>query len=243
MHATPRILWPLLLTGCALIAACDSTQTPPPTQPEAAAAEHHPSDTATPPAAAERDAPASPTRAPDIVPHAGWTVLANERLSEDERAQLQRARAAQKALGSTLIKTVTAAVAADGHAAGIKACNVEASGIAQRVRQDHDVQIGRTSHKVRNPDNSPNDWMQPVVDARYDGVVLQRGPEGQLGMAAPIHLAEMCTSCHGTSQQLAEGVPEALATLYPEDRATGFAPGDLRGWFWVEVPAQKPAGG
>jgi hypothetical protein len=28
----------------------------------------------------------------------------------------------------------------------------------------------------------------------------------------------------------------ALAARYPDDRATGFAPGDLRGWFWVEVP-------
>jgi hypothetical protein len=28
----------------------------------------------------------------------------------------------------------------------------------------------------------------------------------------------------------------ALAGAYPQDRATGFAPGDLRGWMWAEVP-------
>jgi hypothetical protein len=27
-----------------------------------------------------------------------------------------------------------------------------------------------------------------------------------------------------------------LAVAYPGDRATGFAPGDLRGWMWAEVP-------
>ena len=32
-------------------------------------------------------------------------------------------------------------------------------------------------------------------------------------------------------------VREALATHYPADQATGFQTGDLRGWFWVTVPA------
>jgi hypothetical protein len=28
-----------------------------------------------------------------------------------------------------------------------------------------------------------------------------------------------------------------LAKTYPGDRATGFAAGELRGWFWLEIPA------
>jgi hypothetical protein len=32
-------------------------------------------------------------------------------------------------------------------------------------------------------------------------------------------------------------VKEALAEHYPEDQATGFQEGDLRGWFCIEVPA------
>jgi hypothetical protein len=27
-----------------------------------------------------------------------------------------------------------------------------------------------------------------------------------------------------------------LDELYPHDRAVGYRTGDLRGWFWVEVP-------
>jgi len=27
-----------------------------------------------------------------------------------------------------------------------------------------------------------------------------------------------------------------LAAKYPMDQATGFKEGDLRGWFWIEVP-------
>ncbi len=42
---------------------------------------------------------------------------------------------------------------------------------------------------------------------------------------------------------LAEGVGERLAELYPDDRATGFAPGELRGWFWMKVPGAELQGG
>ena len=31
----------------------------------------------------------------------------------------------------------------------------------------------------------------------------------------------------------------ALAASYPQDQATGFGAGDLRGWMWAEVPKTK----
>ena len=49
-------------------------------------------------------------------------------------------------------------------------------------------------------------------------------------------VADGCLACHGPAEALDEEVRVALAELYPEDRATGFRSGDLRGWFWVEVP-------
>ncbi len=36
--------------------------------------------------------------------------------------------------------------------------------------------------------------------------------------------------------KLDPAVKEVLASGYPRDEATGFAEGDLRGWFWIEVP-------
>jgi hypothetical protein len=37
-------------------------------------------------------------------------------------------------------------------------------------------------------------------------------------------------------------VKQTLAKEYPDDQATGFEEGDLRGWFWIEVPADAGAG-
>jgi mono/diheme cytochrome c family protein len=53
----------------------------------------------------------------------------------------------------------------------------------------------------------------------------------------PITISAQCLACHGARDRLAPGVADALAKLYPKDNATGYDDGDLRGWFWVEVPA------
>jgi len=46
-----------------------------------------------------------------------------------------------------------------------------------------------------------------------------------------------CVVCHG--ENVAPALAETIQRLYPDDQATGFAPGDLRGAFTVtvELPA------
>jgi hypothetical protein len=46
-----------------------------------------------------------------------------------------------------------------------------------------------------------------------------------------IPTGEVCLKCHGT--QIAPEVSQVLASLYPEDRATGYKEGDIRGAFVV----------
>ena len=41
----------------------------------------------------------------------------------------------------------------------------------------------------------------------------------------------VCLACHG--ENLAQGVQETITTLYPNDKATGFKSGDIRGAFVV----------
>ena len=54
----------------------------------------------------------------------------------------------------------------------------------------------------------------------------------RVGYVEPIVTQPMCIACHG--ETLSPAVADAIGRLYPEDRATGFAAGDLRGVFWVE---------
>ena len=59
--------------------------------------------------------------------------------------------------------------------------------------------------------------------------------EGREGYVEPIRLLPQCLACHG--EQIAPDVAARLHELYPDDQATGFAVGDLRGVFWIEYPA------
>lgn len=170
-----------------------------------------------------------------VEPAEGWTELDEGHLTEEEQERLDKARSAQKKLGKTLIGELTEAMKEDGHVGAVEVCNERAPQIAEEVREATDVEIGRTSFRLRNPDNTPPVWAEPYVEERIDETRVLRSEEDELAYLAPIQLQEMCTGCHGPSEQLAEGIPERIDELYPEDEATGFEVGDLRGWFWVEV--------
>ena len=82
----------------------------------------------------------------------------------------------------------------------------------------------------------------PLVFQLTKTKMVWESRDGTLGVLTPIQMASSCLTCHGGPEDLGEGVADALAKHYPEDAATGFAEGELRGWFWVESPAvDEPA--
>ena len=124
----------------------------------------------------------------------------------------------------------------EGPAAAIEVCSELAPGIAASLSIDG-VKMGRSSHKLRNPDNVAPDWLVPLIDGYVSGgndlapqtVALDNG---RTGYAEPIIVQPVCLACHGA--ELDESVAAQIAALYPEDQATGFSAGDFRGVFWVE---------
>lgn len=166
-----------------------------------------------------------------------WPEVDIAALTDDQKAQFQLALGAQKELGGTLVQALTAAVAEKGFAASIEFCRGEAPTVTASVGEKHGVEIGRTSHKLRNPDNAAPSWGAAAVVKAEDDQMVFEGPNRALGVLSPIKLAPLCVNCHGAPDKLAEGVPDALTQQYPADAATGFAEGDVRGFFWVQVPA------
>ncbi len=47
----------------------------------------------------------------------------------------------------------------------------------------------------------------------------------------------ICKQCHGA--RIKPDVKARLQALYPEDEATGFKKGELRGIFWAKLPADE----
>jgi hypothetical protein len=130
---------------------------------------------------------------------------------------------------------------ANGPVEAISACRLEAPKIAEQLSQDG-VIVGRTSHRLRNPVNASPGWVTPVLE-RYIESVDNRVPQVvnlpgyRVGYVEPIVTKALCLTCHG--ETLAPALASRIGDLYPDDRATGFKEGDLRGVFWVEYPKEN----
>jgi hypothetical protein len=156
-------------------------------------------------------------------------------------AETAKAEQAMNELQQALLAKLKTTMESGGPAAAVEVCRTEARTIAETVARKQGIELGRTSHRVRNPANAPRPWARAIVEGSA-GVksaaerirVVDLGE--RVGVLRPIGTADMCIRCHGAEGDVRRSLGAALATAYPQDRATGFSPGDLRGWMWAEVP-------
>ncbi|MCA9664747.1 MAG: DUF3365 domain-containing protein [Myxococcales bacterium] len=153
--------------------------------------------------------------------------------------------AAERAFGvlkKALGKRLKEALAQGGPAAAVRVCRDVAQKVTAQVAAAQGIAIGRTSHKLRNAANKPRAWAAPYVAraAAGDktvraGAVVQLGG-GRVGVLRPIGTVGVCLKCHGDAKTIAPALQKEISAAYPQDHAVGFAAGDLRGFFWAEVP-------
>lgn len=192
---------------------------------------------------ASKDTPgdASPTVSqPEAEPEDAQSQAAQEQDKEEiplaqDDARRAKADEADQLLRQRLMGKVMKTVKEEGFVAAVAVCHGEAEPITNAVGEEMNVKIGRVSDKLRNPENVGPDWVAPLIDAADEKAhyVVQ---DEVFRAVKPLPIAENCLNCHGPKDELAEGVASALNEYYPEDQATGYALGDIRGWVWVEVP-------
>jgi hypothetical protein len=143
--------------------------------------------------------------------------------------------AAKDALFNRLSGRLTEAMGSVGPSGAILVCSEEAKNIAEQVGAEHDVRIGRAGVRLRNPNNQPPAWASKLVEQKSDSPTFAVLSTEQSAALLPIQLQAQCVMCHGPKDQLSPDIQDQLAKLYPQDQATGFREGELRGWFWVET--------
>jgi hypothetical protein len=84
-------------------------------------------------------------------------------LTPAQIAQRDRAVAARDELFESLKGRLIEVLSQQGPAEAISVCKTEAPKLAQQVSQKHGLAIGRTSFRLRNPDNQPPAWAQSLV--------------------------------------------------------------------------------
>lgn len=163
-------------------------------------------------------------------------------------ADAERAQAAMNDLGSRLKTALVAKMQAEGQVASVGFCHEEAPLIAAAVSAEHGLKVGRTAVRYRSPANAPTPWQEAVLAGFVEeakeksaGSLSWVSREGEVyRQARSIATEAACLTCHGSN--IAEPVRAAIAATYPDDQATGFAEGDLRGMFWVEIDHGANAG-
>ncbi|KAF1711374.1 hypothetical protein CSC70_05550 [Pseudoxanthomonas kalamensis DSM 18571] len=207
----------IVLSSALLLAAC---------QGASPSADAQDADTATP-------APVAETQAPDPA--------------------LLRAQAAAADFSGQLRAALQQSMQSGGPVAAVDVCHTQAPGIADEVMRQHHVRLGRVAlpGRNRNPGQAAQDWQLETLQQFQQAVAagepaaaqlrVQRDglPDGvSLRMMRGIATEPPCLACHGSA--VAAPVQAAIRAHYPDDAATGFEVGDLRGALWVEVPAGQP---
>ena len=155
-----------------------------------------------------------------------------------------------QSLMSQLKQRLAQAIAAGGPAAAIDVCRIEAPAIAVTLSQESGATVRRTALRVRNRDNAPDAFEREVLESFRDRLERGESPPsvdywGERQVAGGVErrylkaivTEPLCVTCHGS--RLAPDVAAAIERAYPQDEATGFAPGELRGALSVTWP---PAG-
>lgn len=176
---------------------------------------------------------------------AGYTVQTTSPVasqSVDLAAYDAAAQARVKPYAGQLLAAVQSAIKQGGAPHAITVCTELAPALAKAASQDGWT-VTRTTDKPRNPANRADAWDQMAMAAfRADaaqgkplmGAYRSAVVDGEYRYAQAIVIQASCLTCHG--RQIDPAVQRQLKQSYPQDQATGYELGELRGVFSARKP-------
>jgi hypothetical protein len=164
-------------------------------------------------------------------------------------AWIQDARQVAAQVPPKLLATLTQAIDKGGPDGAIAVCRDEAPKLAKAASEQTGWSIRRVSLRQRNPKAVPDAWERAALEdfdrraaAGESAATLEKaellnegGQKVQRYMRA-LPAQPLCLACHGDAASLSPAVSARLKELYPEDRAVGYAVGQIRGAMTIKRP-------
>jgi uncharacterized protein (UPF0264 family) len=133
-----------------------------------------------------------------------------------------------------------------GYVGAVRVCSEVAQEIPREfaARTGHDIR--RVSLRERNSKDVPDEYerkqlevfdrlnREKTLENDYFEVVTEQGRD-YLRYMKPLIAGPMCITCHGQKERIPPEVKAVLAEKYPDDRATGYDAGDVRGAISVKI--------
>ncbi len=158
----------------------------------------------------------------------------------DKKQAVSEAKQITKAFGGALKARLQAAMKEGGPVNALDVCSKEAVSITAQVAKEKGALISRVSLKNRNQMNVPNEWQKKVLEdfdaraAKGEDIkkmgfakIVEHDGKKQLRFMKALPTGGLCLKCHGSN--IEANVQEKLSTLYPDDKAIGYALGQVRG--------------
>ena len=159
---------------------------------------------------------------------------------------------ARKVAGSVppkLLAVLTEEIGKNGPEGAILVCRDKAPQLAKAASDETGWSVRRVSLRNRNPRAVPDAWERAALedfDRRAASgesattlekaeTVVEDGKRSYRYMRA-LPTQPLCLNCHGLPEQLTPAVTEKLKALYPDDKAVGYRPGDIRGAMTIRKP-------
>jgi len=177
------------------------------------------------------------------LPIACTTDTARQVSLGEQKALTAESKKIFQEFGKTLVGHVKKGMKSGGPVKTIAVCNQIAPAVAATLSKKHGVELGRTSLKLRNPSNAPDEWEKNVLmkfeqrkaagekvkTLAYKEIVMEDGKQYFRMMKAIPTAKKPCLMCHGG--KVKAGIENQLSKLYPDDKARGYKAGDIRGAF------------
>lgn len=162
---------------------------------------------------------------------------------------LAQARSVAAGIPPKLLSVLDEEIRKNGPEGAIGVCREKAPAMAQAASQQSGWAIRRVSLRNRNPKAVPDAWEEAVLkefDARTaagekptaleKGAIVMEGDQKLYRYMKALPTQDLCLQCHGTSDRISPAVKARLQELYPQDKAVGYAPAEIRGAITLKKP-------
>lgn len=174
------------------------------------------------------------------------TSLISPLATAADDATLDEARKVATSLPPKLLATLQAEIDKSGPAGAISVCKDMAPKVAGEISQQTGWKIKRVSLKTRNEARAtPDAWEKAALEdfdkraaAGESPAQLEKGEKigNEYRYVKALPVMPLCLNCHGPADKLNPDVKSALSQHYPNDRATGYSPGQIRGAISIRKP-------
>ncbi len=172
----------------------------------------------------------------------GLSLLAGLNVMADDAGLLDEARKVASAVPPKLLQVLSAEIAQGGVASAVGVCNEKAPQMAKAASEQSGWAIRRVSLRNRNAKAVPDAWERSALE-EFDrraaagespatlekSVMVEDGGRKEFRYMKALPVQQVCLGCHGSNETISADVAVKINGLYPQDKAVGYALGQIRG--------------